>query len=159
MLRKYSLCGAIAIFATLAPLLISSLAIADAVSANPVDQLLNTRSCPECDLHNANLEGARLNGANLSLVKMRSANLRRAVLVGANLTGAYLRDSTFEGADLRRVNFVNADLGNVNFQDADLRGAKLNAALFKDTNTQGVKFCRTIMPNGKPNNRDCGERD
>ena len=146
---------AIAILTTLS----TSLAIADQVIANPVDQLLNTRACPECELHNANLEGAKLNGANLSLVRMRSANLRQAILVGANLTGAYLRDSNFEGADLRRANFVNADLGNVNFLGADLRGAKLNAAVFKDTNTQGVKFCRTIMPNGKTNNRDCAERD
>jgi uncharacterized protein YjbI with pentapeptide repeats len=131
------------------------LVIAQAAIANSVDQLLETRACPECELSNANLVEAKLNGANLSLAQMRAANLRKANLIGANLIGAYLKDASFQDANLRWANFTNADLENVDFRGADLRGAKFNAALLKDINAQKSIFCRTIMSDGKLNNRDC----
>ena len=126
-----------------------------AIAADPVDQLLETRACAECELSNANLVDAKLNGANLSLAKMRSADLRRANLIGANFIGAYLKDANFQDANLRWANFTNADLESVNFQGADLRGAKFNSALLKDVDAKSSKFCRTIMSDGKLNNRDC----
>ncbi len=147
MLRYYFLAGAIAI-----PLYLT---FAQTAIADPVGQLLETRACPECELSNANLAEAKLNGANLSLAKMRSADLRKANLIGANLIGAYLKDANFQDANLRWANFTNADLENVDFRGADLRGAKFNAALLKDTNSQKSIFCRTIMSDGKLNNRDC----
>lgn len=147
MFRYYFLYGAIAL-----PL---SLVITQAAIADPVSQLLETRACPECDLSNANLVEAKLNGANLSLAQMRAANLRKANLIGANLIGAYLKDASFQDANLRWANFTNADLENVDFRGADLRGAKFNAALLKDSNSQKSIFCRTIMSDGKLNNRDC----
>jgi uncharacterized protein YjbI with pentapeptide repeats len=147
MLRYCFLSSAIAL-----PL---SLVITQGAIANPVDQLLETRACYECELSNANLVEAKLNGANLSLAKMRSANLRKANLIGANLIGSYLKDASFQDANLRWANFTNADLENVDFRGADLRGAKFNAALLKDINAQKSIFCRTIMSDGKLNNRDC----
>lgn len=123
--------------------------------ADPVSQLRETRACPECELSNANLFEAKLNGANLSLAKMRAANFQKANLIGANLVGAYLKDASFQDANLRWANFTNADLENVDFRGADLRGAKFNSALFKDVNAQKSIFCRTIMSDGKLNNRDC----
>lgn len=147
MLRNYLLSGAIA--------LSSYIAIAPAAIANPIDQLLETRACPECELSNANLVEAKLSGANMSLANMRGADLQKANLVGANLIGTYLKDANFQGANLRWANLTNADLENVDFRGADLRGAKFNAALLKDVNSQKSLFCRTIMTDGKLNNRDC----
>lgn len=152
MLHHSFLSGAIA-FATLLPLL--PLLNVETAIADPVSQLLETRACPECELSNANLIGAKLNGANISLAKMRSANFQNANLMGANLIGAYLKDANFQDANLRWANFTNADLENVDFRGADLRGAKFNAALLKDINSQKSIFCRTIMSDGKLNNRDC----
>ena len=126
-----------------------------AIAADPVDQLLETRACAECELSNANQVEAKLNGANLSLAKMRSADLRRANLIGANFIGAYLKDANFQDANLRWAKFTNADLESVNVQGADLRGAKFNSALLKDVDAKSSKFCRTIMSDGKLNNRDC----
>ncbi|MFM7602418.1 MAG: pentapeptide repeat-containing protein [Pseudanabaena sp.] len=147
MLHNHFLFGAIAL-----PLYFS---LAPTAIADPVSQLLETRACPECELSNANLSEAKLNGANLSLAKMRAANLRKANLIGANLIGAYLKDANFQDANLRWANFTNADLENVDFRGADLRGAKFSAALLKDINSQKSIFCRTIMSDGKLNNRDC----
>ncbi|MFN9534275.1 MAG: pentapeptide repeat-containing protein [Pseudanabaena sp.] len=147
MLRYYFLSGAIAF-----PLYLT---FAQPAIADPVGQLLETRACAECELSNANLAEAKLNGANLSLAKMRAADLRKANLIGANLIGAYLKDANFQDANLRWANFTNADLENVDFRGADLRGAKFNAALLKDVNSQKSIFCRTIMSDGKLNNRDC----
>ncbi len=141
------LCSAIAL-----PLYLANI---QSAIADPVGQLLETRACPECELSNANLVEAKLNGANLSLAKMRAADLRKANLIGANLIGAYLKDANFQDANLRWANFTNADLENVDFRGADLRGAKFNSALFKDVESKTSKFCRTIMSDGKLNNRDC----
>lgn len=151
MLRHYFMSSAIAL-----PLFLGIFpAIDQAAIADPVGQLLKTRACPECELSNVNLAEAELNGANLSLAKMRAADLRKANLIGANLIGAYLKDANFQDANLRWANFTNADLENVDFRGADLRGAKFNAALLKDINSKKSIFCRTIMSDGKLNNRDC----
>ncbi|PZO37067.1 MAG: pentapeptide repeat-containing protein [Pseudanabaena frigida] len=145
--RHYFLFSAIAL-----PIYLS---LVQTAIADPVEQLLETRACPECELGSANLVEAKLNGANLSLAKLRGANFQKANLIGANLIGAYLKDANFQDANLRWANFTNADLENVDFRGADLRGAKFNAALLKDVNSQKSIFCRTIMSDGKLNNRDC----
>lgn len=150
MFRYFSLSGVIALSTMLL-----SLSNTQAAIAEPLQQLIETRACPECELSNADLFEAKLNGANLSLANMRGADLRKANLIGANFFGAYLKDANFENAKLRWANFTNADLERVNFQGADLRGAKFNSALFKDVDAKTGKFCRTIMSDGKLNNRDC----
>ena len=49
------------------------------------------KSCPECDLGNADLSGADLTEANLVKADLTTANLSEATLEIANLTGADLR--------------------------------------------------------------------
>ncbi len=77
---------------------LASLLLINPVGAeNPqqVQQLLNTRECPGCDLRGADLRGAHLIGADL-----RKANLQGANLEEANLEGADLTDANLEGANL-----------------------------------------------------------
>ena len=71
-----------------------------------------------------------LSEANLSFENLRWANLRWANLFEANLSGADLR-----GANLREANLWRADLSWANLTDAI--------------------FCRTKMPRGNVENRDC----
>ena len=54
------------------------------------------RSCPGCDLRQADFRQAHLIGADFRGSDLRGADLREANLEGADLTGALL-----EGADLR----------------------------------------------------------
>ena len=71
-----------------------------------------------------------LSEANLSFENLRWANLRWANLFEANLFEANLRETNLSGADLR---------------GADLSWANLTDAI----------FCRTKMPRGNVENRDC----
>jgi len=83
-------------------------------------RLVETNSCPGCDLSGVNLDGvnlpgANLEGANLTQAKLNTAtltkaNLHNAVLRGAELTGANLADSDLRGADLRGADFTGAYL-------------------------------------------------
>lgn len=84
---KYTFLIAIGLFTTL------SLAVpVFAYNAYHLKQLLDTNSCPNCDLSGANLAGANLRGANL-----RGANLSGANLVGADLTNADTTGANFNG--------------------------------------------------------------
>jgi hypothetical protein len=92
-----------------------------AIAANPdhVTRLVETRTCPDCDLRGAELTGSYLRHANL-----RGANLAGARLNGADLRDAYLGQANLEGADLR-----NADLTRANLSNANLNLARLHHAI------------------------------
>ena len=64
-------------------------------------RLLETNKCVECDLNNAELEGAKLRRADFSGAYLYRANLEYADLRGANFTGADLSNARLRGADLR----------------------------------------------------------
>lgn len=74
------------------------------------------------------------------VVDLRNANLSFANLMGADLSRVNLSRANLYGANLNQAN-----LSGANLKDADLSGAQLS----------GVTFCRTIMPNGRYNDRDC----
>jgi uncharacterized protein YjbI with pentapeptide repeats len=136
------------------------------------------------DLTEADLRGANLIGTNLStaiLVRTNlsgaylSGNLRSVFAVGANLSGASLRDADLtwafledvnltrsdltrtilQGADLIRADLSYADLTGTNLTGANLTDANLIGATLKYTKLEDAKFCRTILPNGTLENRDC----
>ena len=90
-------------------------------SHDPLD-----RSCPGCDLRQADFRQAHLIGADFRGSDLRGADLREANLEGADLTGALL-----EGADLRGANLTNAELSGVDLRNADLREAQvINCLLY-----------------------------
>ena len=61
------------------------------------------------------------------------------------------------GADLHSAKLTNAVLRHADLTRADLRGADLTDAelAVSVTTFPGVKLCRTKMPDGSINNRDC----
>lgn len=95
-----------------------------------------------CDMHHWVLEGVDLTGANL---------------VRANLTTSWLWEAKLIGADLHSAKLTNAVLRHADLTRADLRGADLTDAelAVSVTTFPGVKLCRTKMPDGSINNRDC----
>jgi uncharacterized protein YjbI with pentapeptide repeats len=94
---------------------------------NNVDKLIETKSCPECDLSDANLSGADLSGANLSGAILFLTNLSDADLTNANLYGADL-----QAANLTEANLTGADLTGADLAEADLTGANLTDAILDD---------------------------
>ncbi|MEM8546203.1 MAG: pentapeptide repeat-containing protein [Cyanobacteria bacterium P01_H01_bin.119] len=96
--------------------LLSSVAIA----ADPADiqQLLQTNSCENCDLSEANLRGldlqnAQLQGANLQGAWLNFSDLSRANLRQANLQGAEISGTIFQGANLQEADLTDAIVTNV----------------------------------------------
>lgn len=80
-----------------------------ATAENPahVTQLRETRSCPGCDLSNAQLSGLRVELANLRDAVLTGAVLYKATLRGADLTGATLTGANLTGADLTGARGAN----------------------------------------------------
>lgn len=103
--------------------------------------LLASKSCPGCDLFQAQLGSSQL--------------------WGANLEGAYLKGADFNSADLREANLkkavlVRADFStDVKLQRADLTEADLTGANLGTANLNGTIFCRTKMPDGSMRNDNC----
>ncbi len=85
-----------------------------------------------------NLNDANLNGSNLSFANLEGADLSKTELGFANLGRAQLRRANLEGAILF---------------EADLSGAKN----LIEKQLDQAKLCKTTLPDGKVNNRDCEE--
>ncbi len=66
--------------------------IVKAEEPSHVRRLLDTNSCPGCDLSYANLRGANLRDADLRSADLQGADLRDADLRGADLRGADIRN-------------------------------------------------------------------
>jgi uncharacterized protein YjbI with pentapeptide repeats len=96
-------------------------------------------------LNGANLINADLTGAILIRADLSDAYLQNANLCGANLRGAILSGANLTNADLRGANLARANLTKANLTKANLEGADLDSA----------DFCKTAMPDGTLNNRNC----
>lgn len=72
-----------------------------------VSRLRATRSCPGCDLADADLSGISAELGNLSHADLRRATLYKATLRGANLAGARLLGANLAGADLSGARGAN----------------------------------------------------
>jgi hypothetical protein len=97
---------------------------AGACDPKSLTRLMNTNSCPLCDLSGCmlarqDLRGTRLWRANLEGANLEGANLDASILVGANLKGANLSGATLIGADL-----LNADLKGANLSGSGLSSAR-----------------------------------
>jgi hypothetical protein len=54
------------------------------------------------------------------------------------------------------IDFRDANLAGAKLDDADLSGAYLRGTnIDLESKAWNVKFCKTVMPDGKINNRDC----
>jgi uncharacterized protein YjbI with pentapeptide repeats len=110
-------------------LLITALLSGASVQAGESDallQLLDQRSCPRCQLQDADLVHANLRDADLQGARLQRANLSQAQLDGANLQGADLSFTTLEGASLRGADLRGARLMGTDLRQADLSGAQLS---------------------------------
>jgi Pentapeptide repeats (8 copies) len=107
------------------------------------------------DLSGANLSvgdliGGKLSGASLVETDLSEADLSQADLSGAYLCGAKLNGAHFNRTDLREANLLWANLSEANLSEANLFRANLRGA-----DLENAKFCKTTMPDGTVNNRDC----
>ena len=131
----------------------SSGAVTGSTASSNVKKLKETKSCPRCDLADAQLRamdltGANLTGANLTGATLSGVNLAGASLTGANLSGANLREVNLRGVDLTEldlagVNLTGANLREVNLRgvdltELDLTGVDLAGASLREVNLRGV---------------------
>lgn len=89
-------------------------------------QLMETKSCPGCDLSGLNLDRVNLTGANLEGANLSHVRLYLATLAKANLRNADLRGAEFGGADLTEADLRGADLRGTSFAGAYLVGAQVD---------------------------------
>jgi uncharacterized protein YjbI with pentapeptide repeats len=110
---------------------------------------LTRANLARADLTGANLTRADLTRADLTEANLTRASLTKAVLSRANLTRAILNRARLTRADLTTANLTEANLGS-----ADLTEANLTRAILSRNILNG-KLCKTAMPDGTVNNRDC----
>ena len=103
----------------------------------------------------ANLSYANLRNVDAHRTNFRHCNLNHAHLIKAQASRAEFNNANLEWAqcikaDMRGAIFTGANLKNANFSGAIL----LNAKDF-DAGAEGLILCKTVMPDGSINNRDC----
>ena len=99
------------------------------VAAQNFNRLIQTNSCPGCDLAGVVLTRVDLSGANLAGANLAGAKLNLANLSGANLSGANLQGASLGGADLANADLTGANLTGAILQGAYLKGAKLDGKI------------------------------
>jgi DNA-binding transcriptional MerR regulator len=102
--------------------------------------LKRTKSCPNCYLERANLQGAILRGSNLMAAKLYSADLQGANLREANLQGVDLSDANLKGANLQGANLKEAKLYYAELSGANLKGGNLQKAKLHGANLHGANL-------------------
>jgi len=137
----------------------------DKINAN-VGMLLQTQSCPRCDLRgiklvnirlkNPILTGADLSDANLSRSTFELADFVNTNLARTDLSGAVLREARISNTDLRKANLKNTNLDGADLRFSDLRDANLSGANLRNANIDGASFDRAnmagaTMPDGRKN--------
>jgi hypothetical protein len=118
-----------------------------AFAANPaqIQQLLDTKNCPGCDLVGANLQGQELGGANLVDANLRGAILSQANLERANLVGADITGAEVTGTNLRQANLLEAKFSEVSLKKADIHDAKLSQDNILKNNLQLLQLLVTVV--------------
>ncbi len=140
-------------------------------SANLSNANLNNAILSGSNLENASLSGANLGSANLSGANLSNVDLSKIDLSNAILIGVQFRNTNLRGADLSGANLSNVDFSNgVNLENAKLQGAKfintnlrnvslkeadLTGADFSGSNFNEALLCKTILKNGKTDDKDC----
>ena len=102
-------------------------------------QLLEKRSCPRCNLADADLVHADLRDADLQGSKLQRANLSQARLDGARLNGADLSFTSLLGASLRGADLRGARLEGTDLRQADLSGVLLDPGALGRTHWQQAR--------------------
>lgn len=137
-----------------------------AQDATAIAKVQSGKSCPGCNLFQADLmyrdgkkmdlSGARLRQSNLALATFDDVNLSGANLSVANLFGTRFNRSNFAKANLQNATAVGTFFGSSNLSGADLTGANLSGADLKIarglSQAQLNKACgdaTTVLPAGK----------
>jgi uncharacterized protein YjbI with pentapeptide repeats len=133
----------------------------------------------DIDLHNANLQGVKLNKTYLGKANLRGANLNRARFEGtvlmmadlsrASLVGAMLKNvrlgstqfeaANLEGADLTGLDLSGSFLCRVNLAHANMSNACLTAALLEGANLVGVNLRGADLRSARLSKADLREVD
>ncbi len=101
--------------------------------------LLESRSCPNCKLADADLVHADLRDADLKGAHLQRANLSQARLDGADLSGSDLRFTSLQGASLRGTDLRNSRLIGTDLRRADLTGAVLDQHALDQSHWGGAR--------------------
>jgi uncharacterized protein YjbI with pentapeptide repeats len=105
---------------------------------------------PNANLSHSDLQHSNLSDANLAMANLTQVNLNHANVVAAILIQANLREADLSQADLRYARLNNAEIVGTDLTGANLYQAVAPLALFSK-----AKLCRTIMPDGTLENKDC----
>ena len=102
-------------------------------------RLLQTSTCPQCNLTDVDLMHADLRDADLSQARLQRANFSQARLDGANLSGADLSFTSLRGASLRGADLRGSRLYGTDLRGADLSGAQLDPQALQQSHWNGAK--------------------
>ncbi len=98
-----------------------------------VNTLIQTKSCPGCDLSGADLTRLDLSGADLEGADLSDAKVFLADLTNVNLKNAKLRGAGFGGTDMAGADLRGADLRGVDLSGAYLEGVKMDGEFITTT--------------------------
>lgn len=95
--------------------------------------------------------GGLLTGGDLSGSGFRRGDFAGVVLDGANMQGA-----KFLNANFREASAVDVDIQGAGFNGACLMDADFTGAIFAGPVFAQALLCRTTLPDGSIDSRDCG---
>jgi uncharacterized protein YjbI with pentapeptide repeats len=140
----------------------ASLALASFTYASMAHANLNGTDLTGVSLNYVYAPGISLVGSSLHLGSIAKGDLAGADLlrlnanfgavVGTDLSHANMRGANLSDTDFNGDNMSDANLTDANLANGDLTGSTLDGAILR-----GVKFCNTVMPDGKVRNPQKGE--
>ena len=108
---------------------------ATAQNASEIAQVKSGKSCPSCNLFQAELGYRDIKGLNLSGSRLRQSDMSLSTFDDSNFSGADLSVSNLFG-----TRFNRCDLSNTNLESATLVGAYLGSSSLSGANMSGANI-------------------
>lgn len=121
-------------------------------------------SCPNgAQLSGVDLSGCDLHGARLLVANLSHTLLNKTILNNANLNGSQLHEAPMIQATMVEAHLVQTNLGGADLREADMRrvdftlgtlnsaklpSARMDGAIFQNTDLRGAQYHNTVCPDG-----------
>lgn len=131
---------------------------AAAQSVSDIAAVKSGKSCPECNLFQADFSYQGIRNLDLSNARLRQSSLSLSTMSGVDFSGSNLSVANLFGA-----HFIKSDFSDANLQDAVLVGAYFEQANFRGANLKGANLSGTDLQqaNGltqRQLNQACGDQ-
>lgn len=129
-----------------------------AQSASEIAKVKSGKSCPACNLFQADFSYQAIKDINLSDSRLRQASMSLSTMNGVNFSGANLSVANLFAGSFTNANFSKANMTNSTLVGAYFDGANFSGANLTGANLGGAELQLAMGLTQRQLNQACGDK-